>query len=347
VILSGSLLACGEPPPRPPTISVDPRIELIGVIQYLSGYTLRTRGDFAYVHDVEEHFRDFNDHEAVTLFRDMSDQGFTFDVVPRTLLSLSGPPELREQAGFSNDIVLKAGGEANLARWLESLRLFARESRFMDFFETHQAFYDSVVANTTPAWEAAVDTMEAYLGTELTDVNLVLANLFHRGGFSTLLGRRRHPVAVAVIGPLGTEHDLPVFGDPPRIGRMVWQSFFEPTVSRLTHEHRDWLAATDSLYEPISDDMNALGIQTWEQTVNEHIVRALMIRFATHQLGPGVGRTAFQAESRRGFRYLPAVWNELNQYELHRDEYPTLADFYPRLLEVMVEGVRVVSPTDR
>ena len=67
-------------------IAVDPRIELLAVVQFLSGYDKRynliTRFDFSYKQDVREHFSEYKDHAAVTLFDKMSAQVFNFDAPP-------------------------------------------------------------------------------------------------------------------------------------------------------------------------------------------------------------------------------------------------------------------------
>src|SRR5262245_47116788 len=74
-----------EPPAEPRTINVvvDPRIELLAVIQYLSGYgdwtRLITRYDLPYKNDVAERFARFKDHPAVSMFDDLAHDGFNFD----------------------------------------------------------------------------------------------------------------------------------------------------------------------------------------------------------------------------------------------------------------------------
>ncbi|MCJ7507636.1 MAG: DUF4932 domain-containing protein, partial [candidate division Zixibacteria bacterium] len=64
-------------------ITVDSRIELLGVVQFLSDYGERygliTQYDFPYKNDVREHFQQYANHPAVKLFAKMSAQGFSFD----------------------------------------------------------------------------------------------------------------------------------------------------------------------------------------------------------------------------------------------------------------------------
>ena len=74
--------------PQPPAVNVpqdaaavdviiDPRIELMTIVQYLSGNyeqrtNLITNFDFEYKREIEQHFRPFADHPAVATFSAMA-----------------------------------------------------------------------------------------------------------------------------------------------------------------------------------------------------------------------------------------------------------------------------------
>ena len=71
-------------------------------------------------------------------------------------------------------------------------------------------------------------------------------------------------------------------------------------------------------------------------------VRAVTARLAAINLGDERGEEILQNEKRRGFFYIEALSERLQQYETQRDTYPTFVDFYPQLLEVF----RELSETD-
>ena len=79
-----------EPPVGKLEIRVDPRIELLAVVQSLGAYQdnlgLLTRFDFAYRMEAAEHFAPFREHAAVTLFDQMSRNGFSYDAPPTAML---------------------------------------------------------------------------------------------------------------------------------------------------------------------------------------------------------------------------------------------------------------------
>lgn len=62
-------------------IAVDPRTELIAIVQLLSGVNqMRVLDDSNYYRAVQDHFAAYDQHLVVTLFRDMNETGFSFDV---------------------------------------------------------------------------------------------------------------------------------------------------------------------------------------------------------------------------------------------------------------------------
>lgn len=50
------------------------------------------------------------------------------------------------------------------------------------------------------------------------------------------------------------------------------------------------------------------------------------------------GERERRGHTERGFRHLDALLERLAEFEANRDRYPTIADFYPRLLDVFREA---------
>src|SRR5262245_32631299 len=100
-ILLSLLLAAPCAPqtaPRPIEVAVDPRIELLAIVQYLSGYPacpgLLTRFDLAYKRAVDAAFAGHRGDRAVQLFAELSAKGFAFDGPVAALLHYGPPPAL-------------------------------------------------------------------------------------------------------------------------------------------------------------------------------------------------------------------------------------------------------------
>jgi hypothetical protein len=126
-------------------VVIDPRLELLAVVQHLSGYGDRygliTSFDFPYKKEVAAYFSQYKDQAAVKLFAEMSKAGFSYDAPPNAMLYLSNPPELALHMPFSDYLKERAGGGERLEKFVQALRDFARQSKFIEFFKIHESLY--------------------------------------------------------------------------------------------------------------------------------------------------------------------------------------------------------------
>jgi hypothetical protein len=155
----------------------------------LSGYGdrfgLLTRHEFDYKSDMEAYFEPYRDHAAVALFDTLSSRGFAFDRPPTTMLYLSYPPELEPQALFTDELVASAGGPERMNEFLQALREFARESDFINWYDGQAPAIAEILTQTerTTGGEDYVATIESYFGMRQNSYHIVLAPLYHPGGF--------------------------------------------------------------------------------------------------------------------------------------------------------------------
>jgi hypothetical protein len=322
---------------------VDPRIELLAVVQYLSGYKrfgLITRYDMPYKHDVMEYFDPFKEHPAVKLFAEMSADNFSFDAPPTAMLHLSEPPDLSLETPFTDYLKKRAGGEERLEEFVKALRDFARQTQFMAFFEAHKGVYLQAVLD---AFEKMKDidyigTLENYYGMKQHSYNIILAPLFHDGGFGPRIEQADGACDIYNIrGPSGVENGFPTFGTVEGFRHLAWHEFSHSFVNPTTEKFREQVAQYESLYEPISEKMKRQAYPDWVTCVNEHIVRAVTTRLAYREIGMEAGEEALQNEKRKSFVYVEALCKRLEQYENQREKYPTFVDFYPELINVFKE----------
>ncbi|HSG82227.1 MAG TPA: DUF4932 domain-containing protein [Gemmatimonadota bacterium] len=327
------------------TVTVDPRIELLAAVQLLGDYGILTRLDYEYPEAVREHFAPFAQHEAVTLFKTMSEEGFAYDAPPTAMLYLSDPPELSPQIEFDEHLVGRAGGAERLDAFIAALRDFARASDFEAFFASQRPRFDAMVAATrdTIAGRDYVAELESYYGTTQHSYHLVLAPLFHAGGYGPRIQRLDERYELfAILGPRTIVEGVPVFGSAAYLEHAALHEFGHSFVNPVTASHAQALQAYEvPLFEPIRERMDAISYGNWQTTVNEHLVRSVTTRMAYDRDGQQAGERAAEAERSRGFIYLPALVERLAQYEAARDRYPSFADFYPQLLATFDELSRL------
>ncbi|MDD4051342.1 MAG: DUF4932 domain-containing protein [candidate division Zixibacteria bacterium] len=322
-------------------IEVDPRIELLAALEAVSDYDGRfgliTRIDFPYRKEVIDHFQPFADHPVVHLFDSLSAIGFAFDAPVEAMLYFTSPPELKP-IGWPNDLLLmRAGGREALDRFMVLLRDFARETDFETFYKNHGAVYDSMVARvrTTISSEEYIKDLEEYFGARQHSYHIILAPLFHSGGFGVRSARPDGGLDIFFVGgPMGSESGLPYFGGREDFWYLTMHEFGHSFVNPVTARYRDTIEHYIGLYEPIKEQMTRQAYGTWESCVDEHIDRAVTARLLFRRGGPEAHDRSLADDRNNGFIYVDLLAAKLEEYESRRDRYKTFADFYPELLTV-------------
>jgi hypothetical protein len=323
-------------------IAVDPRIELLSVVQAFSGYFLINKDDTPYRRNLDKYFAPYKSHPAVKLFAEMWRKGFNFQVPQSAMLYLSKPPELKQQRPFSDEITKRAGGEQRLNQFLSALRDFARETKFMAFFGANKESYRRMVDGVRMKARDVdyIGVLESYYKIRQHSYTIMLMPLSHELGFGVNLKRTNSALDLyQMIGRSAVKDGFPVFGEGGEITlqNLVWHEFSHSFINPLTEKHREELMRYASLYAPISKQMTELAYSDWEHTVNEHIIRALTSRFASREISREVGEKELQEDKRKGFIYIEALAERLKEYETQPGKYQTFADFYPRLIAVFKE----------
>lgn len=127
---------------------IDPRIELLAVVQaigtYDEQYDLITNEDFDYKKEIMKGFSKFSNHEAVKVFNNMSRENFSYDAPPTAMLYLSNPLSLKVNQDFT-DYLKSRAGEEKLNKFALEIRNFAIDTKFHEFFNKQVKFYNSVI----------------------------------------------------------------------------------------------------------------------------------------------------------------------------------------------------------
>lgn len=320
-------------------IGVDPRIELLSVVVQLSGRQLcgkPLRTDSPYARRVAEHFAPFRDHRAVTLFRELRDQGFGCDAPVNAVLYLSAPPKLAANMPFSSYLTERAGGVERLEAFVAALREFATQSRFAEFFDAEASGFEQQAADARRLsnGERNIALIEDYYGTRQAGYHIVLAPLIDGEGYGPRVPRADRSCDIySVVGGQSEPGGEPSFGSAEDFRYLIWHEFSHSFVNPLGDQHRAQLNQYARLYDPIAERMRRQAYGNWEIALNEHIVRAVTTRLAHRELGAAAGERARQYERERGFVYLDPLLQALERYEQNRTAYPTFAEFYPQLIE--------------
>ncbi len=337
---------CAPVEETPPAVSsetavtVDRRIELMGVIQLLSGYFLVSYLDSDYKRDAAQFFKTCADHSAVTKFSSLSANGFDFNNVPEAFIALSESPDLQPRLPFGRAAIESAGGEENLTEFLTSTRAFARDCHFDEFYDAHLPEYQRMIDQSRQAVRESTRSLSSYLGTPLGSTEVVLGPLLHDGGFATRFDHDGgRAIAFAFIGPQAISAGSVDFGGAARLQPLIAHEFAHTVINPLTVRHASQVAVTEKNTDPLREPMRLEGYSRWEHVINESIIRAVTARLTAAERGEDAANAEVAEEVKRGFVYVPAVVAELRKYEASRSAYPKIEDFYPNLLRVFEQSL--------
>jgi hypothetical protein len=320
-------------------VSVDPRLELMSIIQTISRYRevfpfLLNAESFPYAEAVIHHFAAYADHPVVKAFDAISQQPrmFNFMAPPTTMLYLRDNLTLRDDVVWPEAVLARISGRENLEAFVGHLQTFSEVTGFADFYAEHRAYYEALVAAVIPKLGAKdyVQELEAFYGMHQSSYNLILVSLYGHVGFGpyldTLTGERH---IYNILGSQKLQDGVPVFGDETYFKMMQRHEFSHSFINPLTDKH--WAQA--QTYAQVYDTLPQQKVcGEWNECVNEYIIRAITTYLA-FQDGKADGQAALEAEKGRDVVFIDALLASIRNYASHREQYPTLDDYYPRLLE--------------
>lgn len=332
---------------------IDPRIELLSVIIYLSpDYDKNTMSivpsDSSYKKDVEEYFGKYKNHKAVNLFNlRLASSGFSYDAPPTAMLFLTNTPNLtlREDIDKNDYMYIqcmeRAGGEKQFLEFVEELNKFCAETNFYEFYNNHLDYYNRVIDNTINNLEDIdyVKQVQNYYGKEEKGYNIVLNGMLYANNYGPKIKNEDGSYDLySILGSTGISNDLPIFSDDFSFKYIVRHEFGHSFVNYLATENIDEVNKYTKLFVPIRTAMEQQAYSTWETCLNEHIVRAVVIRITDIYGTKEEVNEYLKMEKASSFVYVEDIISLLkNEYEPNRDKYKTFEDFYPEILKLLKE----------
>ncbi|MBI3554146.1 MAG: DUF4932 domain-containing protein [Elusimicrobia bacterium] len=336
-----AVLAAAAPPAgagRAVRVGLDPGLELLGVVESLAGQEPEPQGfagrDSPSAQAARRAFSAFSGHAAVRATASLDAKAFSYMKRADLVAQLGAPPELAPRRSVPSMFATMAGGSPRLGGWLASLRDFASRAPFEGFFEAE-------CKELSPALAAAVarkdyiGKIERYTGMPFVgEYSIVLSPFLKKGSqVNSVVALPQGGIAIKTIETLDTGS----FG-----GAQDWADYMDASAwHELSHGILDGLSDASAgeidrragLYKklpwPCYDD--------WKQCVKEHAVRAVMIRLVAAERGERAAERERLDQGEAKYPYLKGMLERLRDYEGSRKKYPTLAEFFPRLLEAIPE----------
>ena len=327
-------------------VEVSETVELMSILARTAGYE-EYSNDLAgqYTNDTETWFAPYKEHAAVALAREVrAKYGIGHERVMNMAIRLAIDNGKIVFIGDRKD--LNDGWQnVDLDDFLKRLNKFYKDTRFHEFFEQHRTFYDDYTkkyeANVMPTFHPEWFS-QFYYGTAPTDRFNVIIN-FTCGGNSygpwrQLTGQPRDLFAI-----IGYWID-PAMGRPRYDASVLYHEANHPFVNPLLDD-----ANNAKLLESVGPRLLSLhqssvertNYTDWRIVVNESLVRAAVVLYMqdagykTEQYLNVMGAEMVQ----KGFPWTLDLVGTLRYYTAHRDQYKTLADFYPEIARCLNQSV--------
>lgn len=311
------------------TLKVDPKIESTYLIAHMlseeTGYEVYFDEDeYKYVSNQVERFKAYKDHEVFTILENMISNGFAYDAISGVLHYYDDNLELREGIILDENIMQRAGGQAQVEEYLSALCDFRKVSRYDDYFSENEEYYETLLNRAEEHIENS-NMEEVYLdyyGESLGPLVVVVTPITPMG-FGNRIELENEKILMPTLRVSSNEEKYISF-----LLHEISHSYVNPQTS-LQLEKVNTLA---ELFEPIKSSMTKQSYPTWEISLNEHIVRANVIMMIEEIYGTPAREDRIAYEMERDFIYLNNVLASLEDYTDSREKYPVFHMYHDSIL---------------
>ena len=180
-----------------------------------------------------------------------------------------------------------------------------------------------------------VKALEDYYNEIQGSYNVILSPSF-QGGYASWLPRADGKDNLyACLSTTNIQDNIPYLSWDNLIG-YVWHEFGHSFVNPLTEKYIDRVMSVENLFMPIKEEMSRQAYPRWELCVNEHIIRATVIRLVELHFNAQISKEMLDNELSEHFVYIEPLIEKLKEFERQRDENQiTFSEFYPELLSVL------------
>jgi len=168
-------------------LETDPRVELMGIVQFLAAGSPLTEQSSDYEEEVLLHFSRNSEDVAVQIYRQLSEDGkFDAEAFLKVVVQASEPAR---RGKVDAELIKAVGGRAKLQGFASALRDFVKHSEFEKFYGEHKAFYAELAANARKPAIALLVNVERETDIPVHTAKFILAPLLANAALSTC-----HPV---------------------------------------------------------------------------------------------------------------------------------------------------------
>lgn len=310
-------------------ISVDPRMELLTALQVVAGDPNIDRSDRQYYQDMISWFTPYQDHYAVSHYK-LINEYFCFDAPINSMLYMEIGDELRLVSEPSEYLCLRAGSKKNWMEFYASLRDFASETGFKEFFKEHRGYYQQAIekveainGNCDPATE-----LESFIGLHADHYTFRFSPLQTCGYAGCNI-----PQIEEVSCTIGFDSDEENSRAEICLRVYLWHEFAHVYVNPILD---DYLVQKPAAWQAFEKFISSLKIDEEKYpdvNIYECFVRSVTYKLICRYYGNQEAEGILKWDEEQGFVYVRHFIHALDSYAIARAKMGVnIKDYFPALL---------------
>jgi hypothetical protein len=292
-----------------------------------TGYTMYRQSD--YMDQQASHFSAYLDHPIFDMTRKMYENGFSYDAISGNLHSVDKNGDLLEGLLIDENRVKRAGGAGQLKLFVETLNDFRVYSDYDNYFQENKDFYIrelELAKKHITSVELSEELINFY-GYALENINVCIIP-DSMGGFGISNTYQDRVEAIPT---------LPVYDSENGFISFLVHELSHPYINPQTNLYPEYVTSSTHLFEPIKRDMEKQAYTKWDNSLNEHIVRACTYLIMEQLYSGEYNSKILDYELDRKFVYIESIINSLEEYRVTRNKYPNINAYYEELLTSISE----------
>ena len=261
-------------------IYTDERIELLNTIQYLSDYPILNQSDsLEYKKTIDKYFKNYKNHSAVILNKNISSTFFSFDRPINFILHYKLPEFELIKPFTENELTSlnASNSQDTLNLIVNEFKKFYAETKFNEFYKSNSKFYNKLKEPVIIELRKydIVATLEDHYKIKNQSYNILVSPLLHEGGYAVDISIKGKHNLFAIIGPsYGKTNKLPVFDAKTILSQYTLHEMSHSFCNPIIDSNWNEFTKLDCLYKPIETAMKEQGYSEWKTCLYEHLVRA-------------------------------------------------------------------------
>ncbi|MDR3115462.1 MAG: DUF4932 domain-containing protein [Treponema sp.] len=266
-------------------ITIDPRIELVAVVQNLCNYwdnlSLRFTNEYLfsspYKDEMTEYFRRYRSCDIIKLYNSVYEDILDISAFIRLIVCYSNPPELHKIADYYENYGDISSCAFPEKEFIEGLRQFYKNTQFNEFLKRNQIEYKKMREDygEDEEIEKVGKTIFEYLDIKNKNYTIILSSLV-MGGFGISLRMKDNDIKnYMVVSPYNYKNGSYVFGPKNLIKEYLWHEISHTKINNLTKNYAEQIKKHE---KTIPEKVVKQGYTNIETILNEYIIRAITLR---------------------------------------------------------------------